>query len=476
MQESVLISLVEKNNIERSGLNSGIIAIVKKQSARGNKVIIVPGEEVTNIVAISPENNKGYLRKEAARNLGSEVCNALNSLKESSATLVAAGIEEKTLLAFAEGILLTAYQFDRFRANTTKGKTKHFSHLIIGEEYLSKDKQKELHTIIDAVFLTRDLVNRPLSDLKARQYGQEISDLGKKHGFQVTVLDKKEIEQHKMGGILAVNKGSVEDPVFIIMEYKPAKPVNKQPLVLIGKGVMYDTGGLSLKPTQNSMDYMKCDMGGSAAVLGGIIAISDNHLPVHIIGLIPAVENRPGGDAFVPGDVIRQYDGTTVEIMNTDAEGRLILADALSWAKQYSPSLVMDFATLTGSAARAIGQTGTVFMGTASKQCRKMVRKAGKSTGERMVKFPLWDEFREMLDSEIADIKNLGTDLAGASSAGRFLQHFTDYPWLHFDIAGPAFIKKASHYRPYGATGVGVRFIYNFTKKWSENVAEARKD
>jgi leucyl aminopeptidase len=279
-----------------------------------------------------------------------------------------------------------------------------------------------------------------------------------------------------MGGLLAVNLGSITEPTFIIMEYKSPDAQNDKPLVLVGKGVMYDTGGLSLKPTGNSMDYMKCDMAGSAAVVGGIAALAKAKLPIHVIGLIPAVENRPGGDAFVPGDIITQYDGTTVEVLNTDAEGRLILADALAYAKQYDPGLVLDFATLTGAAARAIGQTGTVFMGTAEKACRRMVKKVGKKTGERMVKFPLWEEHGEMMDSEIADLKNLGGEFAGASSAGKFLQHFTDYPWLHFDIAGPAFLKSANHYRPAGGTGVGVRFIYTFAKQWLKHVAEERED
>ena len=243
-----------------------------------------------------------------------------------------------------------------------------------------------------------------------------------------------------MGGVLAVNSGSFTDPSFSILEWKPANAVNEQPIVLVGKGIVYDTGGLSLKPTPNSMDLMKSDMAGSAAVIGGIYAIAQAKLNVHVIALIPATDNRPGNNAYAPGDVITMYDGTTVEVLNTDAEGRLILADALHYAKQYNPMLVLDFATLTGAAVRAIGKEGIVCMGTADEATKSTMKQAGQQQYERLVEFPLWAEYGEQLKSSIADITNLGGPTAGAITAGKFLEHFTDYPWMHFDIAGSAFI------------------------------------
>ena len=180
-----------------------------------------------------------------------------------------------------------------------------------------------------------------------------------------------------MGGILAVNKGSIQHPTFNILEYKPSKAVNKKPIILVGKGVMYDTGGLSLKPTPNSMDMMKSDMGGSAAVVGAFCAVAGQKLPLHIIGLIPATDNRPGLDAVAPGDVITMYSGKTVEVLNTDAEGRLVLADALHYAKQYKPEFVIDLATLTGAAARAIGQQGVACMGNASEELKNELKASG---------------------------------------------------------------------------------------------------
>ena len=245
------------------------------------------------------------------------------------------------------------------------------------------------------------------------------------------------------------------------MEAKNA--TNSNPIVLVGKGIVYDTGGLSLKPTPNSMDLMKSDMGGSAAVVGAMAAIAKAKLSIHIIGLIPATDNRPSGNAYAPGDVINMYDGTSVEVLNTDAEGRLILADALSYAKKYKPELVIDLATLTGAAARAIGKQGIVAMGN-DKDTMTALKKSGKEVQERLAEFPFWDEYAEDLKSNIADMKNLGGPEAGAITAGKFLEYFTDYPYTHLDIAGPAFMLAPFNYRGKGGTGVGVRLLFNFLK------------
>jgi leucyl aminopeptidase len=273
-----------------------------------------------------------------------------------------------------------------------------------------------------------------------------------------------------MGGLLAVNRGSVTPPTFTIMEYKPAKARNKKPVVLVGKGVVYDTGGLSLKPTPNSMDTMKCDMAGAAAVSCAMYAIAKAELNVHIIALVPATDNRPGENAYTPGDVIKMYDGQTVEVLNTDAEGRMILGDALAYAKKYKPELVMDFATLTGAAAAAIGSYGIVCMGTASEETKAKLKNAGNNVHERLVEFPFWEDYAKLIKSDIADMKNIGGPVGGAITAGKFLEKFTDYPWMHFDIAGPAFLGSNDSYRGKNGTGVGVRLIFDFIKNYqSEN-------
>jgi leucyl aminopeptidase len=230
----------------------------------------------------------------------------------------------------------------------------------------------------------------------------------------------------------------------------------------VGKGVVYDTGGLSLKPTPNSMDYMKSDMAGAAAVIGAMYSLAKNNIPAYVIGLIPATENRLDGNAITPGDVITMHSGKTVEIMNTDAEGRLILADALSYASKYKPQLVIDLATLTGSAARAIGKEGIVYMGNAPEEIKTDFEDSGKQVYERLVEFPLWEEYNTQIESSIADLKNLGGADAGAITAGKFLEHFVNYHWLHLDIAGGAFLTAPDSYRGKNGTGLGVRLLYHF--------------
>ena len=231
--------------------------------------------------------------------------------------------------------------------------------------------------------------------------------------------------------------------------------------MIVGKGVVYDTGGLSLKPS-NFMDTMKCDMAGAAAVVGTFCALADDNVPAWVIGLIPATDNRPGGNAITPGDVIEISDGTSVEVLNTDAEGRLILADALHYAKKYDPKLVIDLATLTGSASRAIGPNAIVAMGNAGDEIWNDLVDSGNRTHERLVQFPFWDEYSELLKSDVADLKNIGGAEAGMITAGKFLEHFTNYPYIHLDIAGPAFLTSPHGYYGKGGTGIGVRLLHDF--------------
>ena len=378
--------------------------------------------------------------------------------KLSSVTVVAADYAPLV----AEGLYLGNYQYLRyFSEKNKKENTLQEVHLFDCEEEIIKQTEALCH----AVCYARDLVNTPVWDLTAVDLAESATETASKVGFSIEVLNKKKIESLKMGGLLAVNKGSVDPPTFIIMEYKPANPKNKKPLVIVGKGVVYDTGGLSLKPT-SYMDDMKSDMGGAAAVIGTMTAIAAAKLDVHVIGLTPATDNRPGGNAVTPGDVITISDGTTVEVMNTDAEGRLILSDALHYAKKYDPELVIDLATLTGSAAMALGRFGIVGMGEAPQTAWDKLKKSGEQTYERVVEFPFWEEYDELLKSPIADVKNIGGREGGAITAGKFLANFTDYPYIHLDIAGPAFITTNDGYLKKGATGVGVRLLFDFFKNY----------
>jgi leucyl aminopeptidase len=368
-------------------------------------------------------------------------------------------------LSFVEGLYLSNYQFLKYFKDKADKKTK------LECVYVANVEQVQLDVLtneLTAVEWARDLVNEPLSYLTAPKLAEEIQVKGEEAHFTVEVFNKEKIESLKMGGLLAVNKGSIVPPTFTIMEWKPANAVNSKPIVLVGKGIVYDTGGLSLKPTAHSMDIMKSDMGGAACMAGAIYAIAKNEIPVHVIGLIPATDNRPGGDAYAPGDVINMYDGTTIEVLNTDAEGRMVLADALAYGNQFEPELMIDAAPLTGAAVRAIGTKASVNMGNASDELFNLMEKSGAQSGDRVVRLPFWDEYKEELKSDIADMKNLGGPNAGMITAGKFLEHFAKFPYIHVDIAGPAFLEAPDSYRGKGGTGAGVRLIYNFVKNYSK--------
>ena len=285
--------------------------------------------------------------------------------------------------------------------------------------------------------------------------GRAAEDLAARHGHTVTVLDKAAIVREKMGALLAVAQGSVEEPRFIVLEYRGGEGA---PVVLVGKGVTFDTGGISIKPAQN-MEDMKYDMSGAAAVLGTFEVLGRLKPAVHVVGLIPSTENMPSGTAVKPGDVITSHLGKTIEVINTDAEGRLILCDALSWARRYRPAAVIDIATLTGAIVVALGNTAAGVMGSEDELVEE-VRRAGDRAGERVWPLPLWEEYRDLMKSDIADVKNAGGRPAGSISAGWFLREFVEgYPWAHLDIAGTAYTDREDPSRVKGPTGMGVRLF-----------------
>jgi leucyl aminopeptidase len=466
---SVFILAHKKANWTSLGFGKEEISYIEKKIKADEKFITI--NQFTRIVFIQLmdefEKKKTYYQKlEALRNVGNKVCNAINAHKYD--TIQLQSIDELTneLLAVTEGCALSNYQFLKYKSEK---KDKHTLKAIqVVSKKVSKKDVDHISITTDAVFKAKDMVNEPQSYLDAVTFSDEMKGLGKKAGFKVEVLNKKQIEALKMGGLLAVNMGSQIPPTFTIMEWKPKKVKNKHPLVLIGKGVVYDTGGLSLKPTPNSMDTMKCDMAGGAAVAATLYAVAKADLPYHIIGLVPATDNRPGENAYTPGDVITMYDGQTVEVLNTDAEGRMLLADALSYAKKYKPELVLDFATLTGAAAAAIGPYGIVCMGTADEKQKAGLKESGNNVYERLVEFPFWDEYAKLIKSDLADMKNIGGPIAGAITAGKFLEKYVDYPWMHFDIAGPAYISAPDSYRGKNATGVAVRLMFDFIKNLSK--------
>jgi leucyl aminopeptidase len=398
---------------------------------------------------------------DACRKAGADLQAICNKHKLEEITLTNLSARADAAVLMAEGIGLSNYQFLKYRTEAKK-QTNTLKRTFFTKESATVKEANQLGIITQAIYKARTLVNEPLSYLTAEQLAKEIATIGKEGGFKVTVFNKARIEKEGMGGLLSVNRGSIDPPTFTVMEYTPKKALNKKPYVLIGKGVVYDTGGLSLKPTPNSMDRMKSDMSGAALVAGAMYAIAQMELPIHVIALVPATDNRPGENAYVPGDVVKMMSGATVEVLNTDAEGRMLLGDALHYAKRYKPELVMDFATLTGAASAAVGEHGIVCMGTAEEATKQALRESGFRQYERLVEYPLWDEYGDQIKSDIADIKNVGGATGGAITAGKFLQHFTDYPWMHFDIAGVSFNMSKKGYFTTGGTAYGMRMLLDF--------------
>lgn len=464
-QSTVTVFYADQLN-KLSSLDKQQLSFLKKESETHKKDVI-PMHDFHELHFYVPVKRESPTPDslEKLRGIGSKVLKELNNMKCSDVLLINETSETEFILAVAEGIALGNYQFLKYFKNKNELKNS-LTKINLLDKKLKQEDADHLSNLVDATLLARTLINEPHSYLTATRFSEDMQKAAKQvDKLTVKVLKKADIEKLKMGGLLAVNRGSMDPPTFNILEYKPLNAKNKKPIVLVGKGVVFDTGGLSLKPTPGSMDEMKCDMSGAAAVVGAMQALAANELPVYAVGLIPATDNRPGMNAVVPQDIITIMDGTTVEVLNTDAEGRLILADALVYAQRYDPDLVIDLATLTGAAVRAVGTYASAVMGTADQKTMDALAESGMHVWERTMQFPLWKDYGEEMKSDVADLKNLGGGNAGHITAGKFLQHFTEYPWIHIDIAGPAYIGSAESYRTKGGTGVGVRMLYDFIKR-----------
>jgi leucyl aminopeptidase len=367
---------------------------------------------------------------------------------------------------FTEGLILSLYSFEKYKTKADDGENKRYPAKLLLNGDISDSNIKWLIDLTDAVYFTRDLINEPVNYLNATALAGEIKKIGNSAGFTVDVLPKGKIEALKMGGLLAVNKGSVDPPVFCILEWHPAGCLNKKPIILVGKGVVYDTGGLNIK-TGDFMAGMNGDMAGAAIVTGVLHTAARTGIPLHIIGLVPSTDNRPGGNAYTQGDIITMHNKLTVEIGNTDAEGRLILADAISYASKYSPELIIDIATLTGSAAMTFGNQAIAVMTNADRKYITLLQECGNEVYERIAELPLWDEYGELLKSDIADLKNIGGREAGAIIAGKFLERFAEFPLIHMDIAGTEMLKKDDFYRLKNGPGSGLRLLSTFLKRYA---------
>lgn len=407
---------------------------------------------------VAGENNPENLEK--VRKKGNDLHRFCEKEELDHMKVIPLSMPVKNVLAFLEGVLLSSYQYTKHQK--PKDQKIILREIAVQFNDISQDQLTELSNLEEATRYTKDMVNDPPNTLTAASFAYQMHDLCQRAGATVEILDREEIERLEMTGILTVNKGSVSDPAFTIIEWKSENATHAQPVVLVGKGLVFDTGGINLKPTAGLPD-MKADMAGGAAVFGAMYALAKNKVPVYAIGLIPCTDNRPGGDAMVPGDVIRYKNGKTVEIINTDAEGRLILADALLHAKEYDPRLVVDLATLTGAAQVALGRYAIAAMHENASEFMDKLGRSGWNVFEKIVELPFWEEYGEDLKSDVADIRNLGKGRgAGTITAGKFLAHFISYPWIHLDIASTAFSDSADSYRSKGATASGVRLLYDF--------------
>ena len=362
--------------------------------------------------------------------------------------------------AIAEGLAQGAWQYNEMKKPPEEKKP-----ALERIDVLAHDHPAELiqgHKIGEAIgaghTFARSLQVLPANICTPSYVANVARDLAQRHEFSVTILDRAALIKEKMGALLSVAQGSAEEPRFIALEYRGSESA---PIVLIGKGVTFDSGGISIKPAQN-MEDMKYDMSGAAAVLGTFEMLGRLKPKVHVVGLIPSTENMPSGTAVKPGDVVTSHFGKTIEVINTDAEGRLILVDALSYARRYQPAAVVDIATLTGAIVVALGHTAAGVMGSDDKLVEE-IRGAGDRADERVWPLPLWDDYRDLMKSDIADLKNSGGRPAGSITAGWFLREFVDgFPWAHLDIAGTAYTEREDATRVKGPTGVGVRLFSEF--------------
>jgi leucyl aminopeptidase len=439
------------------------------EGEEGNVRVVYPEHATAERVALVGLGPAAELDAEAVRTAAAAGSDAAREHEaDTVACLLPAegGMDDDPVAqALVEGVLLGGYAYRRYKTDDGfEGPSAVVLH--VGDDRDAdavRDGAERGRDLAAAACTARDLVNRSPHDKTAEAFAEAVAESGAAHGYDVETWGEDRIREEGLGGLLAVNQGSFDPPTFSILSWNPDDAANDRPVVVAGKGVMFDTGGLSLKDTKGSMDKMKSDMGGAAAVVGLFEALADRAVPLHVVGLLPATDNRPGRKAYVPGDVIEMHSGTTVEVMNTDAEGRLLLADALSYASAtYDPPLVVDVATLTGASIVALGTKAAAVMASetdAAAERLYAIQRAGERTGERVHPLPMYAAYEKQLDSDVADLTNVGGSAAGAITAGKFLEHFVDAPWLHLDVAGPAFLDEPTTYNPKGGTGFGVRLL-----------------
>ncbi|MEW6776943.1 MAG: leucyl aminopeptidase [Bdellovibrionota bacterium] len=456
---------------------------LKFKGAAGKDLLIAAtGKPKTPQILLVGIGKAAELDADVLRNAGAQAARQARRVGAERVGLVfpartlAKGGAEGAARALGEGFLLGLYSFRKFKTGeepTDAGSKVRelFAYPATGSAKEKAGWQQALAlaaSLARAVNLARDLSNAPANEMTPSKMAEEAQRIARLGGISCKILGREEMRKERMGGVLAVSQGTDTPPKFIVLEYKGAKKKSDPPVVVVGKGITFDTGGISLKPAAG-MEEMKHDMSGAAAVIGLFDVLRDLKPKVNVIGLAPCTENMPSGKAYRPGDVVVTRSGKTVEILNTDAEGRMILCDALDYAKKYEPKCIIDLATLTGACVIALGHAAAGLM-TNNENLKNALVAAADASGDRAWPLPLYKEYSEAVKSEIADLKNTGGRDAGALTGGAFLKEFVDKktPWVHLDIAGTAWLTKPSGYFGKGATGYGVRLLAEYLKSVSK--------
>ena len=455
----------EKNILLSENFNSqkDLLNLFKKIINDDSSNTILVRSEKGNFLLVKRKTLDKDLTYKYLEELGGRIYNKIKPLGSSQAKIYENDISINERLAL--GILLSSYKFENYKKNKIKQITNLKNVVFVcNEPNKNLNKISEIQNLAKGVFTARDLVWQPPNILYPSSFADECKKL-KKIGVKVTIYNEKQLQKIGMDALLAVGRGSRKDSQVVVMEWSGGKKNNK-PMAFIGKGVCFDSGGLSLKPAK-SMEDMKWDMGGAATVTGIIEAAALSKLKYNLIGVIGLVENMPDGDAQRPGDVVKSYSGQTIEVLNTDAEGRLVLADILSWTeKKYKPKFMINFATLTGAMIVALGNIRAGLFSN-DKEISEAIFNSGEITGEKVWAMPLDDDYDQLIKTEIADMKNIGGPGAGSITAGCFLKrHIEKTPWAHLDIAGVTWQNKSTPSIPSGGVGWGVRMLYHLIKQY----------
>ena len=455
----------EKNILLSENFNSqkDLLNLFKRTINDDTSNTILVRSEKGNFLLVKRKTLDKDLTYKYLEELGGRIYNKIKPLGSSQAKIYENNISINERLAL--GILLSSYKFENYKKNKIKQITNLKNVVFVcNEPNKNLNKISEIQNLAKGVFTARDLVWQPPNILYPSSFADECKKL-KKIGVKVTIYNEKQLQKIGMDALLAVGRGSRKDSQVVVMEWSGGKKNNK-PMAFIGKGVCFDSGGLSLKPAK-SMEDMKWDMGGAATVTGIIEAAALSKLKYNLIGVIGLVENMPDGDAQRPGDVVKSYSGQTIEVLNTDAEGRLVLADILSWTeKKYKPKFMINFATLTGAMIVALGNIRAGLFSN-DKEISEAIFNSGEITGEKVWAMPLDDDYDQLIKTEIADMKNIGGPGAGSITAGCFLKrHIEKTPWAHLDIAGVTWQNKSTPSIPSGGVGWGVRMLYHLIKQY----------